>query len=580
MGEGVKTGIFALIAFAVAAAAVISRPRQEHWDPQTVVGSYMFEDFDGSKAAGIKIVKYNEELGQISEFKVARDKKTDAWVIPSNAGYPADAEDRIRDATLMLDQLEILGLASEVRGDHKLFGVVAPDAEEVKVGDEGVGLLLTFEDDKGQELASLVIGQKVKGEEGQRFVRKPSLDAVYVVKIDPDKLSTKFEDWIKKDLLELNSWDIEDVAIQSYTVDLAANPPIQKKFDFDAEYKDAKWNLVELTKYSNNQPIAGALGPDEELNKDKLNDFKTAVDNLEIVDVYRKPEGLGRDLKAGEDFKDIRGGEGDLAKRGYYVTRDTRELLSAHGEVHVGMKDGVEYVLRFGEAIAGSSDDEKEEGESTEDTKEKKNRYLFAMARVDMSKLPAPELEDVPDLPEGADAGAPASKAKDADDSSNETAAKSTAAEEEKSTDTSKDTASDADEAADEKPAEGAAKEAKEGDAKEAKKGGVKDDKEAKEAEILKERERIMKENERKLNEYNEKVDKAKKKVAELNTRFGDWYYVVSDEQCQKIFLGLDDLIKKKESEDVTGDGVDAFRDLQKKGLKKDKDDSSDAPTS
>ena len=69
------------------------------------------------------------------------------------------------------------------------------------------------------------------------------------------------------------------------------------------------------------------------------------------------------------------------------------ELLSANGEVHIGMEDGVQYVLRFGEALAGSTDEDSE-GE---------NRYLFAMARVDMSKLPAPELEDLPEGGEASD---------------------------------------------------------------------------------------------------------------------------------------------------------------------------------
>jgi len=552
MGEGVKTVIFSVIALVVVVAAVVSRPRQD-LDENGPPPGPLFEDFDGAEAASLQIVKYNEDLGQVSEFKVARDKETGAWVIPSNSNYPADAEERITDATLMLDDLQPLGLASQVPGDHSLFGVLSPDAEDVELGDEGVGLLLTFRDDKDRELASLVIGHKVKDAEGQRFVRKPSKDVVYVAEIDPDKLSTKFEDWIKKDLLQLSSFDIEGVAIKNYVVDLSADSQIQKNFDFAARYKDAKWQLVELAQYRDNQPIVGVLGPDEELDKDKLNDLKTAVDNLEIVNVFRKPDGLGRDLKAGEGF--MKGQEGllDLQSRGFYLVQAGEkkyELLCANGEVLIGMKDGVEYVLRFGKALEASSDEEEEteEGEEAEETEERENRYLFAMARVDWSKLPEPETEELPELPNGGDAG-------DAD--TDETAAESTAADDADSTDASEgESTGDADESAGE-------------DAE------PKIDREAEEAEILRERERISKENERKLNEYNEKVEKAKEKVAELNTRFGDWYYVVSDEQCQKIFLGLDELIKKKEGEDVEGDGVDAFRGLQDEGLKKGEDDAT-----
>lgn len=552
MSEGVKTIIFAIVALLVAVAAVVSRPIQEEFDPGDI--TELFEDFDDpSKAASMEIVKYDDEMGQISTFKVARDKKSGAWVIPSHAGYPADAEDRMRDAALMLVDLQVLGIASQMAGEHKLFGVVAPDKEKLSVGDEGVGLLLTLEDKRDQEIASLVIGKKVKGSEGNRFVRIPTQDVVYDVKIDPDKLSTDFEDWIEKDLLQLSAWDIEDVALKNYTVERSLNAvSIDKKFDFAAQYKDSEWGLVELTQYSKGQPIVGALGSDEELNKDKLNDVKNAVDELKIVDVHAKPNGLGRDLKAGEGFmKDSQGLE-DLFKRGFYPVRiadGEPELLSANGEVHIGMKDGVEYVLRFGEALAGSTDEETEG----------KNRYLFAMARVDNSKLPAPELED---LPEALGDGEAKEDGKDADDSS-ETSADSTASAEADATETTADEEKGEEEAearADESSDEGE-------DEKEA------EDKEAKEAQLEKERERISKENERKLNEYNEKVKKAKEKVAELNTRFGDWYYVVSEEQYEKIFLGLDDLIKTKESEDVEGDGVDAFRNLQEEGLKKDKED-------
>ncbi len=581
MGEGVKTIIFAIIAFTVIVAAVVSHPRQEQWKAGDDIGKPLFDEFDGDTAKRIKIVKYNEKLDKSSEFNLARDKETDAWVIPSIDNYPADAKDRVSDATLALDDLEILGVASEVRTDHKLYGVVSPDKKDVKRGDEGVGLLVTFGGAKeNEELAKLIIGHPVKGKEGQRFVRKPALDAVHVVEIDPDKLSTKVEDWFEKDLLQLTSFDIEDLAIKNHTFRRGFDPPIQREFDFAAEYEDAKWNLVELTRYSNNQPITGVLGADEELDKDKLNGLKSAADNLEIESVFRKPEGLGHDLKVEEGFAK------DLTRMGYHVNPKTRELVSAEGEVRIGTKDGVEYVLRFGNEVqlsSSSEDTEEDEGtgdsEETEEKEEEKHRLLFVMARMDWSKLPEPETEDPPELPGGGNAsGTPSDDSSDeaedaeTDDSSSKTAADNTAADEAESTETSEGETTVADDAAGAKPAEGDAKEGDEADAEA--------DREAEEAEIMKERERISKENERKLNEYNEKVKKAKEKVAELNTRFGDWYYVVSDEKYKEIFLGLDELTKEKEDADVSGDGVDAFRDLQEKGLKKDEGDTPEAPTS
>ena len=57
------------------------------------------------------------------------------------------------------------------------------------------------------------------------------------------------------------------------------------------------------------------------------------------------------------------------------------------GEVLVGMKDGVEYVLRFGETYRGPEDDENSTGDS---------RYIYAYARVNENLLEQPVLEPVP----------------------------------------------------------------------------------------------------------------------------------------------------------------------------------------
>jgi hypothetical protein len=90
------------------------------------------------------------------------------------------------------------------------------------------------------------------------------------------------------------------------------------------------------------------------------------------------------------------------------------------------------------------------------------------------------------------------------------------------------------------------------------------------------------------LDEWNEKLDKARGEVAELNIRFADWYYVVSEEQFQKVQLDRDDLIKQKEKEEGADtastsdaepaveesveemDEVETFQDLQQEGLEAD----------
>ena len=60
------------------------------------------------------------------------------------------------------------------------------------------------------------------------------------------------------------------------------------------------------------------------------------------------------------------------------------------------------------------------------------------------------------------------------------------------------------------------------------------------------ERERITKENQRKIDQRNDRLAVAKKKSAELNARFADWYYIVSDAEFKRLKIELSDLITAK----------------------------------
>ena len=78
--------------------------------------------------------------------------------------------------------------------------------------------------------------------------------------------------------------------------------------------------------------------------------------------------------------------------------------------------------------------------------------------------------------------------------------------------------------------------------------------KEAEEAEAkaqaaLEEKRRVERENRRKQDDYDEKVKAAQKRVRELNNRFADWYYVVSNKEYAKIHLTRDGIVQKKEAE-------------------------------
>ena len=115
------------------------------------------------------------------------------------------------------------------------------------------------------------------------------------------------------------------------------------------------------------------MADDEELNTAKIDELKNALDDLKIVDVARKPEGISTDLKASADFMKKRDAILTLASRGFIVAMTKAggdvEICSKEGEVRSLMKDGVEYVLRFGE-IATDSDT----GSAKSDEKDKEQK--------------------------------------------------------------------------------------------------------------------------------------------------------------------------------------------------------------
>ena len=82
------------------------------------------------------------------------------------------------------------------------------------------------------------------------------------------------------------------------------------------------------------------------------------------------------------------------------------------------------------------------------------------------------------------------------------------------------------------------------------------------------ERKRIETDNRRKQDEYDATVKKGKAHAKELNSRFADWYYMISEDDYKKIHVGLSDLTKTKPASQANplGPGIKSPFDLH--GLK------------
>jgi Domain of unknown function (DUF4340) len=688
--ENAKTGIFAAAAAAIGCIAWFTMPQQItsiKENSQELINKPMFEKFtDPNAAATLKIIKFDDDLGQLKQFELARDKASGAWVIPSSDSYPADAATQVSNVANSFIDLRILTVESTKVEDQKLYGVVEPDINKLEAGDSGVGTLVEMKDDRGESLVSMIVGKTVRDDKKKRYVRRARTDAIYTAELDVEPITTDFSKWIEGDLLKLSSNDIASLGIRDYSIlQTQSGPGVQKNFDADLQYSplDAKWNAKQVRVYGPNGPTERKLTEDEELNTVKINEIKNTLDNLKIVKVARKPKGLAADLKADKELMDDNAKIVSLSKKGFLPGQGadgSMELYSTNGELAVKLNDGVEYLLRFGKTTAGESSDE-EDAEKESSSGVALNRTLMVTARLDESHYPMPTLQKVPetiaDLKElearenppqeppanEAKSTEPPAKAssdkepagdkapgdKPADDkatgdkatgdkeptSAKEPAAPNKAdqsefdlpklgtrlvrlqAEEEAKAGSSKEASEKAAEAkpaekteakdskpkADEKKKQPAKKKAEgksdkkdsakgkeptaeqptsedgkksevkadtksdakaesspemksdaKSEAKDAKKPAVETEEELKER-LEAARERITKENTRELDERNDRINAAKKKAGELNARFADWYYEISDSEFKRLRATLDDLIKKKSAPGSTPPG-------------------------
>ena len=535
-----RTGLFLLGGMGMLLLGAAVQPRFKSVKVEPEEQRVLFPELsDAAKAASLEIVSYDDELSTLHPFKVMQSGGV--WVLPAHQNYPADAKEQLAAAATALVDLKMLDVVSKSPGDHETYGVIEPDPEKIKPGMIGVGQLVEIRDGSGNKLARLIVGKEDKRRVGGdpsgrtlRFVRKAGQDPVYRVEIDTSKFTTTFGDWIEKDLLKLSPWDVRRLGLEDYAlVAVESNGRVgvqlDRKYRVDLAYDDkaAKWSLVRLEAFSGDgEPKEESLADGEELAAGKLNDLRNALGDLKIVDVARKPSGLSAELKAEESFTSDREAVTSMQQKGFMPLK-TGEILSTNGETIVGMKDGVEYVLRFGAPTTVASEskpgDTKDAG-SAEAGKgspgETSGRYLLVMARFNEKLLEKPTLDPLPEVPAAAD----------------------------DATQKVGDTPKDEQKAGEEAPSE------EKPDAAESLKKA--DEAEAAAQVALENRRQVERENRRKQDDYDEKVKAAQKRVRELNGRFADWYYVVSDKEYAKIHLGRDSMVQKVEAGTPSADAA------------------------
>jgi hypothetical protein len=293
---------------------------------------------------------------------------------------------------------------------------------------------------------------------------------------------------------------------------------MEVKVDYDAA--DSSWKVAELLEARGERLVPSQLTDDEELNKQKLDDLKQAIDDLKIVNVESKPKDLVEGVKSEQDLlSDPKIGP-SLQEKGYFPVRkgSDLELLSSNGEVRVQTDDGIEYILRFGRT-AGVE-------EGTDDAK--LNRYLLVSARVvdEHFQPKPPETTPMTEAPAAED---PAAGAGGQDGETGEAGA---AGVETPPAETETPAAEPGDNPATEAPPAEA----------------TTDEPPATVPPTDPEAEALA----QKRKEADEKVEK-------LNKKFANWYYIISEDVYKKLHLGRFDIIKEKGESSF---GLDELQDL------------------
>ena len=299
-------------------------------------------------------------------------------------------------------------------------------------------------------------------------------------KIDTDNFSTRFEDWIERDLLQFDSNEIAQVAMNDYSIDELNQRIIQgDELELSYDKDERTWSINDLAEH-------------ETLLATKPNEMKRALDDLEIIDVHRKPAGLSSELRAEDQLELDSAAIGSLQSRGYYIVQG--RLLSNKGETYVRMNDGVQYVLRFGEIALGASSSATTEDSGDTSSSGGASRYLFVTAEFNQDLIPLPNIQTLPDIP------GLTTPSLDGDELSGE-----------------------------EESAEAQVTRLQIAAALEEARG------------------KIDLDNKRAQEEYDLKVEEGRQRVRELNDRFADWYYVMSDSAYQKIRLKRSDVVESSE---------------------------------
>ena len=374
-GDMKQTKTLAGAAVLLAVVAIGTAPRNITPSAFLDQGTPFFQDFeDPNIATTLEVIEFDNTTAAARPFKIQNEDGL--WTIPSHHDYPADGEDRLAETAAGIIEIKKDDFRSDNIADHEQLGVIDPiDATETSL--VGRGTRVTIKGENEKILADIIFGNNVEGREGFKFVRIPDQKRVYAAKVNLE-LSTKFEDWIAKDLLQVEQNKINHLVLQDYSIN-ERTLMVDQSDTVILDKKGSDWTM-------NRTPAT------REVDSMKMNDLLRAIAELSIVGVRPKPEGVSTTLQRVEEGLAIsRTDVLALQSKGYYLTR-TGDLMSNEGEVQIRTTGGISYKLRFGEVLYGSGE-AVSAGTDQSDNQTAgpgENRYLFLTAEFNSSLFPEP----------------------------------------------------------------------------------------------------------------------------------------------------------------------------------------------
>jgi hypothetical protein len=213
-----KSLILLLLLAGLVGLAVVTKKQKEAKLSENVrrgvsTREYLLPDLDVN---AIKTVKIKDKDGQVTLKQGAEQ-----WTVEERAGYGVDFG-KISQALMNLRETKIAGKQLLGKGAWKDENVLEP-AEGVK---EGTGVLVNLLDDKGSDVATMIIGGDVQvsggnspqmGQTPQRLVRLPQDEGIlWMVAADVSSLVAKPEEWLDKGFVA-----VQDMATLTVTAPVA-----------------------------------------------------------------------------------------------------------------------------------------------------------------------------------------------------------------------------------------------------------------------------------------------------------------------------------------------------------------------